>query len=67
MFGRTATMFGGAYLFEDLAPGIYTVRLVEGTIPADRRQMYSKAGSLDLTATQSIVEGENALDVNSGF
>ena len=65
--GQTATMFGGTYLFEDLVPGTYTVRLVESTIPSGLRQTYSKTGNLDLTTTQSIAEGENVLDVNFGF
>ncbi len=67
MVARTVTMFGGSYLFEDLIPGTYTVRLDESTIPTGLVQTYSKTGNLDLVTTQVIAEGVNVLDVNFGF
>lgn len=53
--------------FEDLIPATYTVRLVQGTIPSSLAQTYSKTPVLDLTTTQSVAEGQAALDVNFGF
>ena len=62
-----ATTSTGAYEFTDLVPGTYTVRLVDGTISSDLRQTYSKTGVLDLTATETVGEGQSTLDVNFGF
>jgi hypothetical protein len=63
----TATTNGGEYLFTDLVPGTYTVRLVAGTIPSNLEQTYSKIGPLNLETTQSIGEGQTIMDVNFGF
>jgi hypothetical protein len=63
----TATTSDGAYEFEDLIPGTYTVRLVQGTIPSSLAQTYSKTPVLDLTTTQPVAEGQAILDVNFGF
>jgi len=63
----TATTNGGEYRFTDLIPGTYTVRLVEGTIPSNLEQTYSKTGPLNLETTQSVGEGQTIMDVNFGF
>ena len=42
----TATTSDGAYEFEDLIPGTYTVRLVQGTIPLEpRSDVFQDAGA----------------------
>jgi hypothetical protein len=63
----TATSSTGAYEFDDLVPGSYTVRLEQGSIPPDLEQTYAKSGPLDLTTTETVAEGQSTLDVNFGF
>ncbi len=58
---------GGNYSFTGLVPGTYTVRVVGSTVPEGLVQTYGKDGVLDLTVVQTLVAGDNVLDVNFGF
>lgn len=57
----------GAYLFEDLTPGTYTVRIVAETLPDDLEPVSDRDSSLDLETTVTVGGGETILDADFGF
>jgi len=57
----------GTYLFTDLVPGTYTVRLDATTVPEDLRATFDRDGSPDLETVVTLVSGASILDANFGF
>ncbi len=57
----------GDYLFVDVLPGVYTVRIVESSLPDDIGATYDRDGTADLETVVTLVGGTAILDANFGF
>lgn len=65
VIATTVTMDKGQYLFQGLAPGTYTVQLVD--TPVNTFQTFELDSSLDRSVTVTLASGEAKLDVDFGF
>jgi fimbrial isopeptide formation D2 family protein/uncharacterized repeat protein (TIGR01451 family) len=67
LVATTVTDDDGRYLFENLPPGTYTVRIDPDTIPEDLVPVSDRDDLLDLETTVTVGGGETILDANFGF
>jgi protocatechuate 3,4-dioxygenase beta subunit/regulation of enolase protein 1 (concanavalin A-like superfamily) len=59
----------GNYLFENVAAGTYTVRVVSSTIPANHDPTYDRdgVGTPHVAANVTVADGQSVLDVDFGY
>ncbi|MDM8539627.1 SdrD B-like domain-containing protein [Desulfococcaceae bacterium HSG9] len=67
LVGTAATDSDGKYLFDELPPGDYTVKVDTSTLPPGLAQTYDADGGLDAQSSLTLASGEQNLDQDFGY
>ena len=67
LIGTAVTDSDGKYLFDELPPGDYTVKVDVSTLPPDLAQTYDADGGLDSQSSLTLGPGEINLDQDFGY
>ncbi len=63
----TTTDVVGNYLFSGLPPGVYSVTVIESTLPAGMTQTFDPDGTIDATTQVNLGDGEDHLLADFGY